>query len=717
MRRLANVLIPLPKKIEQGEKSFPVADYAGGVKIVVDHTADVIDEAKAWILKKLNDEALVTECDCDGAFTVNISVNPNQPELAEVNTEEGYIIRTYEGGADLIGKGEAGAFYAAVTFADMLDCYNSSVSVPEAYIFDFPDFPQRSEMLECRWGSQFMRKEDFFKAIDYFVAHKHNRVLIEVYSCWGPQFDEDVAGGLFVEIPGYPNAKKYHSKKYYSVVNRKWVKEDNLLAPMLEEDFLGEVIAYGKRKNMKVIVGFNSLGHNSIIPKLIPEISALNADGTPKGKCFCTTNPKTREVVYATFDNIIDKYYKPYGITEICVGLDEVADSQRCECPECRKRDNVDTFFEYMEDLVEHLKNKGMDTVRVSWDMLNQYGKLTPEYREHLEKRGIADVMMVNWWSYMDPPQLFRGHPEVVNNVFRGLMKPYSGYMNWDITPDCQLNIRGCMKIAGEQSFECIEPYGMFDPAFDKNFATIADLSWNVAEADKKEEFDLRYAERYYPNDRLRAMEAFDNMHEVMRDETINNYMNRAMRWMTYYMYCYRSVHNEDLMKGITTFKFKNFPGEAFDRLNRSDRIDFAYLTRHHRMAGEALDFFENSGRHDEFNNAWILNAKHYYVLSDEYIGLWGRYREYNDGIIDAYAVIQELDRLIKQREELMAFVETYKFKPNSYTMLRQMSVFRQYFIDVRDYMKREVASGNARPKLDMTNIEDIVSPMFRALR
>ena len=717
MKRLANYLIPLPKKIEQGEGSFKVADYNGKVKIDLCFASELAEEAGKWIAKKLFDEALVTVADKDTSYTVTVKVDPECPELAEVNTEEGYIIKTYEGGADLIGKGEAGAFYACVTFADMLDVNNSTVSVPEAYIFDFPDFPERSEMMECRWGSQFMAKEDYFKAIDYFASQKHNRVLIEVYTCWGPQFDEKQAGGLFVEIPGYPNVKKYHNKKYYSVKQRKWIKEDNLLAPMVKEDFLGEVIAYGKRKNMKVLVGFNSLGHNTIIPEQIPEISAKNAVGTPKGKCFCTTSKKTREVVYSIFDNIIDKYYKPYGITEICVGLDEVADAHICECPECSKHTKEELFFDYVEALVRHLKDRGMDTVRVSWDMFNIYNRLTPEYRAELEEKGIADVLMINWWSYMDPPQIFRGHPEVVNNVFRGLMKPYSGYMNWDITPDCQLNIRACMKLAGELNFECIEPYGMFDLAFDKNFATIADLAWNVGEADKKEEFDLRYAERYYPNDRLRAMEAFDNMHEVMRDETINNYMNRAMRWMAYYMYCYRSIHNEDLMKGITTFKFKNFPGEAFDRLNRSDRIDFAYLTRHHRMAKNALDFFENSGRHDEFNDAWILNAKHYYVLADEYIGLWGRYREYNDGIIDAYAVIAEFERVIKQREELMAFVEETKFRPNSYTMLRGMSVFRQYFIDVRDYLKREVAGGNARPKLDMTDINDIVSPMFKSLR
>ena len=64
-----------------------------------------------------------------------------------------------------------------------------------------------------------------------------------------------------------------------------------------------------------------------------------------------------------------------------------------------------------------------------------------------------------------------------------------------------------------------------------------------------------------------------------------------------------------------------------------------------------------------------------------------------------------------------MAFIEMTKFRPNSYTMLRQQSVFRQYFIDVIEYLKRECASGNARPKLDMTDINDIVSPMFESLR
>lgn len=717
MRRLANVLIPLPKKIEQGDKSFKVADFNGKVKIAVDYKCDMTEEAQNWIAKKLFDAALITVCDDACDYTVNISVDPNHPDLADVETEEGYIIKSYEGGADLIGKGAPGAFYAAVTYADMLEIQNSSVSVPEAYIFDFPDFLWRSEYMECRWGSEYMTKEDYFKAIDYFASQKHNRVNIELYCCWGPQFDEDFAGNLFIPVPGYPNAKKYHNKKYYSVRERRWVSEDNLLAPMFEEDFLGDVIAYAKRKNVKILVGINSLGHNYILPKHIPEIASRDKDGNPKRGGFCTTNPKTYEVMFSIYDYIIDKYLAPHGLTEICIGLDEVADSDRCECPVCAARDKVELQLEYMETMLLHLKSKGITSTRVSFDMLETFGKLTPEYRAELEKKGIADMVDISWWSYTDAPNLFRGHPEKVNNVFRGVMKPYTGYMNWDITSDTQLNIRGCVKLAKEVGLTRVEPYGMYDPAFDKNFATVADIIWNTNEIDNHESFNLRYAERHYPDKRTQALEAFDNMFEVMRDETINNYMNRALRWMAYYMYCYKSLTNEDLMKGKKNFTMKNFPGEAFDRLNRKDRIDFDYLTRHHRMAKEALEFFENSGRHDEFNDAWILNAKHYYVLADEYIGIWGRYREYNDGIIDAYAVIAEFDRLIKQREELMAFVEMTKFKPNSYTMLRQMSIFRQYFIDVRDYMKREVSSGNARPKLDMTNIEDIVSPMFRALR
>jgi len=712
MRKLANVLIPLPRKIEQGEKNFPVAAFSGKIRISVRDVCDMTEEASAWILKKLRDTALVTPAEEDAPYTVVISVDPDCPELSDVQTEEGYIIRTFADHAELCGKGAPGAFYAAVTFADMLETAGGTVFVPEAFILDYPDFPFRSEYMECRWGSEYMTKEDYFKAIDYFASLKHNRVNIELYCCWGPQFDEECAGNLFIPVPGYPEVKKYHNKKYYSVKERRWISEDHLLAPMFEEDFLGEVMAYAKRKNVKILVGINSLGHNYILPTAIPEIASVDADGNKKRGGFCTSNPKTYEVMFSIYDSIIDKYLAPNGLSEFCIGLDEVQDSDRCECPLCRARDKKELQLEYMETMLSHLKEKGITATRVSFDMLDHFGVLNEEYRRKLEAKGIADIVAVSWWSYREPPGLFRGRPEVVNNVFRGVMKPYTGYMNWDVTSDCEYNIRGCVKLAKEVGLDAVEPYGMYDPAFDRNFAVCADIMWNTDEIDNDKQFALRYAERLYPANRTRALEALDNVCDIMREKTGTHYMNPALLWLAYYMYCYKSKK-----PGETEYTLKNFPGEAFDRINRGDKVDFAYLEYLRRRALAGAEFFANSGRHDEFNDAWLLSAKHYYVLADEYIGLWGRYREYNDGIADVYTVIAELDRLIAQREELMALTESVKFRPNSYTLLRQMSVFRQYLLDLRDCLKRETSAGNSTPKLDLTNIEDIVSPMFRALR
>lgn len=48
---------------------------------------------------------------------------------------------------------------------------------------------------------------------------------------------------------------------------------------MYGEDYFGNMIAYGKTKNVEIIPLFNSLGHNTVIPRLMPEISAVNENG------------------------------------------------------------------------------------------------------------------------------------------------------------------------------------------------------------------------------------------------------------------------------------------------------------------------------------------------------------------------------------------------------------------------------------------------------
>ena len=67
--------------------------------------------------------------------------------------------------------------------------------------------------------------------------------------------------------------------KYYSVLNKKWVYAEKLLPPMYEQDFFSEIINYAKNKNITVFPTFNSLGHNTLLPKSFPEIASKDENG------------------------------------------------------------------------------------------------------------------------------------------------------------------------------------------------------------------------------------------------------------------------------------------------------------------------------------------------------------------------------------------------------------------------------------------------------
>ena len=129
-----------------------------------------------------------------------------------------------------------------------------------------------------------------------------------------------------------------------------------------------------------------------------------------------------------------------------------------------------------------------------------------------------------------------------------------------------------------------------------------------------------------------------------------------------------------------------------------------------------AVDFFENAKNPSWMNTNWLLTSKQYYVLADEYLTIYGLYKSYNENLTDAHEVIRELDRLISQREALMLLAENVRIPATSYTYLRNMSVFRQFMIDLRDYFKREISIGN-KPRLEVTDLSYVTGKAFDFLR
>ena len=132
--------------------------------------------------------------------------------------------------------------------------------------------------------------------------------------------------------------------------------------------------------------------------------------------------------------------------------------------------------------------------------------------------------------------------------------------------------------------------------------------------------------------------------------------------------------------------------------------------------AAPAVEFFVNSGNVSLINSIWLLTSMHYYALSDEYLTIYSLYKDYNSDKCDAAKVINELERLISQREKLMLLAEEVRIPPNRSTYLRNMSVFRQYMLDLRDYFKKTLEIGK-KPKLDVMDLSYAMSSKFEFLR
>lgn len=507
MFNLKKAIIPCPKEIKDSGNKIKITSFMGSMPAVITASDEApAEEGANLILYKscLHSRLLFR------AIAMHIQSHCRSTSEDEHFTSakpESYFIEATQSGALLCGIDAAGVFYAAATFCQMIFEIGEDVYIPEAFIFDYPDFSYRGQFMECRYGSEFMTKEDWFDVIDYMAAMKSNQLTIGVYGCWTVQYDNRDMQYLYVSITKYSKLNTPKNIKYYSVDQRRWIHEDNILPTMFEQDFFGELIAYGKRKNVTVKPLFNSLGHNTLIPRAFSEISAKNEKGESSGFGFCTNNDKTYEVMFSIYDEIIEKYLAPNGIADIEIGLDEVGKEYICHCEKCEGKAHSELMVEYIIKLCKYLKSKGMKRIYIYHDMLyHEFDIINEELKQRFVSEGIYDEVVIDWWSYEDPKHLFLDNAEGVNNIFHSVMKPDTGYYHWAIPTENNENIRACTKMAKNLGFEGVESYSSFEHCYDKNYLTLADVTWNTDNVDDPDEFDERYAAGHYPDSISKAV-------------------------------------------------------------------------------------------------------------------------------------------------------------------------------------------------------------------
>ncbi len=719
MSDFKKMLIPYPQKLVERSGEKLIATVSNPFfKLVYGEGGCVFDEAVSLLRKEFCDKAMTVEDSSDkNAYPINIKTDATDAKFVETGRADAYYIDIDENGAVLCGWDEGGTYYAAVTFAQLIREEYGKIYLPFVEISDYPSFVHRGQFMECRYGSDFTTLEEWCDGIDYLSKMKYNQVTVGVYGCWSVQYDNMLSEYLYIPFEKYPQLKTPRNIKYYSAAQRKWVYKKDVLPTMFEEDYLGELIAYGKKKNVTIKPLFNSLGHNTLLPRMFPEVSAKDENGNDTGFGFCTEDEETYKLMFDLYDEIIERYLAPSGIDSIEIGLDEVwpsiginpndikqSFSPFCRCEKCAGQDKIDNMIEYIIRICTYLKSKGMKNIYIYHDMLfNEKNRINEDLVSKFKQADIYDVAVIDWWSYSYPGKMFGEREDEVNSLMRSIIKPMTGYYHWVIPTHRNENIQACARIAHERGFEGIESYSSFEYCYDYNYLYQAELSWNANMIEKPEDFHQRYAFINYGEECSQAEEAISSMHNIMPHYRNDNYLYSVFE---YYSYSYLRA-NESYPR--------NFPGDAYKAMFEDEKLYIPYLEKSKRNAAAALAFFEKQPSH-RINNIWRLNASAYCTTADEYLTLWAMQKSYGDGRTDEFKLLSELERLIGAREELMVLVEATRIRSNQYMYLRNMSIMRQYILDLRNYVKKCISKGE-KPKLDLTNLDYAKSDVYHFLR
>jgi N-acetyl-beta-hexosaminidase len=212
------------------------------------------------------------------------------------------------------------ALYAVHTLLDIWE--QTRPVLPLGAIVDYPTFAQRGVFVESFWGADHMGRQDWFDFIDLLAGLKFNTLAISLYGCWDLRHDADNGEFLFVPLERYPQLRTPHFMRTWDA-GREQEIQYTYLPRMFEEDLFGDVARYAQRRGLRVIPMFGGPGHSSLIPRLVPQVSALDESGDPTGYGYCVTQPAARAALLDILDNLIEQHLVPAGIDTLWLPGDE----------------------------------------------------------------------------------------------------------------------------------------------------------------------------------------------------------------------------------------------------------------------------------------------------------------------------------------------------------------------------------------------------------
>ncbi len=439
------------------------------------------------------------------------------------NADQGYVLSINRDRIVLAGFTETGVLYAAQTLAQMVQGDAGDASLRAGVIVDWPRRKYRGIFAESRWCSELMTLQDWKDAIDVLAGLKFNVLDVGIANNWMIQYEGKRSEFLLVPIRKYPQLRAPQQIEYYSAVKGENVRLE-YLPRMFEEDFFGDIVAYGASRGITVYPHFNTPGHNTLIPRKIPEISSKDEQGNPVGYGFCLSNPATYQVMFDILDEIVDRYLLPHGVRFFHLGLDEVwpilgmdesepsrVVSPFCRCPDCAGKDWYDQFVDYTVALCRHLADKGIEKIGMWHDSFARGGRMNEELVQRFSREGLRDKVVLHWWQYDGFFDTI--HPEL---GVASWVVPMTGYYYWTPLSNHLDNIYLAAQKGEQENAEGAESYTVYYNAYYHNYACLAEYSWNPNVGDV-DAFKEKYR-RFMMGDSDQGRAAFERFEFITED-------------------------------------------------------------------------------------------------------------------------------------------------------------------------------------------------------
>ena len=704
-----NKFFPTPRSVtETGELvkigSISKADF----KISSRGGDQVLTSALDFLSTELNKKCAILP-PYAGKYKISISVSKSDARL-KGKGEEAYAISVTDSEAKLVAASDRSTYYAVVTLVEIIEQKGEGIYLPICEIVDYPKFSKRGVLVESRYND-FMTLADWKAAVDDFARLKLNKMEVAVYGCWSMQYDGKRSEQQYLPFKSIPEFSNPKARKFYSVKAGGWVNIPDTEPQMYREDFFGEVVKYGKSKNVEVFPLFNSLGHNTLLPRVKPEISALDADGKPTCNGFCLSNEKTYKTLFKLYDEIIDRYLAPNGVTSFSVGLDEVSDDAFCKCERCAKKSKPELFSDHAIRLVSYLKEKGMKDVYIYDDMyLYIFDNLDEALAQKFKDACVFDVTVMDWWNYGARSDFFRDKCDRLNRVFdKNIIRPMSGYWHWQGWTDCTLNIAYCAAKGEELGYDGMISYSTYEPALDYNYSYLSEACWSPVKDKEADIFDFskKYFERNYPDYPSEAEAKWQfirhRIHPYNYDEK-----PPANSEFAQYIYSYKKADKEYP---------RNHISEIIAKIDANPYRYVTYLQDLNSRARSALEFFDGEKANpSHVNENVVCTIAEQLSYSDEALTLYRIYKDSQAGKLPATEIATELKRLIRSRQRHMLRVENARLESIRHQTLRMMTQNLEYLWEL--LVKVETAIAEGKPFVyDPEAAIDRKSPVFEFLR